>query len=1123
MQGHHFAAVVRQTAAHSNPAWRVALAVALALGAGASRPLPAAEAEAAEPEEIELDEVQVTGSRITRRDLDAASPVVTVENQVFEESSTLAVESVLNQLPQFVPANTQFNTGDVFPTATSTPGISTVSMRGLGANRTLVLVDGRRAQPANSTLVIDTNSIPSSALESVEIISGGASAVYGADALGGVTNFKLRRNFQGIDLQLRSGITEEGDGEENRVSMLLGTGIGRSGNAMLGIEWSERGEVMAMDRAFYRNALHDLNTPTGANGRMNGYSFEAVTTNLLPGDLTALQGAANALFPGRPGFMANVPLANSPNGFMINPDGSLYRSEGGGIGAVPSNGYDSDNYRITPQGLLLQTNTDLRYSSPLTRYSLFGKANFAINDHVEAYSQVNFVNTRTRQVLQPSGAVGGFAASIPHGDEVYGPSLATDGVSTRAEYLPGGAYGLSCPATGGCTRSEAFPVSPDLAALLDARGTNRYALDMPAANRPERQFDPVTGAEIPVRGVNSNWALGGTLDFLPPRTIENATSLYQILAGARGNLPFGDWTWDAYGSHGATRTDLDYIGWVSTERWRALASAPNFGRGAAIAGPASTNLVCTSGLPIFGEFEVTQDCIDSLRGNYTDRTRLTQDVIEATAQGGLFDLPAGQLRAAVGATRRDNKFQYLPDATRDRSNIIDSVVGSFGQANVIGETSVKEVYGEVLVPLLRDLPGVRMLELELGYRYSDYGSAGNVPTYKALFSYAPVDWVRFRGGYQLANRAPNINELFLDASSSAVTLVPIDPCRSDTTATWGNHADNPDRASVQALCEAIIGNTSSDFSANPGSYLGGRADGVTLQITSGNQALRSEEGKTWTLGAVIRSPSAHPLLAATTLAVDWYKVDITDAITQVSAATTYDLCFNRSGTSNPGYQFNDPNGVCQNITRDETTGAPTFVNSTYANTGAQETSGIDATLNWRATLADMGLQSLPGSLSLNVSYTKLFEFKAQEFAGGAINEYAGTLGTATRGSQFDWRTITTLRYGVSNWDVALNWRHLPAIENSLYATDPATTVQGAGAYDMFGLVGNIDVARSLSIGVGVDNLFDRQPERVGAGQVVNIAAVNGGGTRTYNGAGSTVPSFYDVLGRRYFVNVKLRF
>jgi outer membrane receptor protein involved in Fe transport len=157
---------------------------------------------------------------------------------------------------------------------------------------------------------------------------------------------------------------------------------------------------------------------------------------------------------------------------------------------------------------------------------------------------------------------------------------------------------------------------------------------------------------------------------------------------------------------------------------------------------------------------------------------------------------------------------------------------------------------------------------------------------------------------------------------------------------------------------------------------------------------------------------------------------------------------------------------------------------------------------------------------MNVSYTKLFKFEAQEFAGGATVDYAGTM---NRGGLFHWRTVTTLRYANQGWDVALNWRHLPAIKHANYATDPDTVIQGAGSYDMFGLAGNFNISHRLALGVGVDNLFDRQPERYGAGQVVNIAPINGGGTRTYSGAGSTVASLYDVLGRRYFMNVKLRF
>ncbi|MET0280192.1 MAG: TonB-dependent receptor [Steroidobacteraceae bacterium] len=1081
------------------------MAVALALG-GAMPALAADQAPAAATpsEDIQLEEVTVTGSRIVRRDLESSSPVVTVESQAFDESSTLAVESVLNQLPQFTPANTQFNTSDVFPTATSTPGISTVSLRGLGSNRTLVLVDGRRAQPANSTLVIDTNSIPSSALESVEIISGGASAVYGADALGGVTNFKLKNNFQGVDMQFRTGITEEGDGEENRVSLLLGTSLAEGrGNAMLGMEWTERGEVLATDRAFFRKALKDPLTNATSAGRLDGWQYEPSSTN------APSQAAANAGVAGEPaGYQ--IPRTTV---FMFNPDGTLFKLENRGIGFKGDLAND-ERYKVAPNGQLIENNTDLRYSSPMNRYSLFGKAHFGINENVEVYSQVNFVNTNNKQVLQPTGAVGGFGASIPTGTEIYGPSRLANG-NTNPDYLPGGRFGLTtCTnATGGCTKSQVFPVPADLAALLASRGPN---LTTNAAN-PNVTYDPNTGAPVVVQGADSSWLLGGTFGFLPARTIENTTNLYQVLAGLRGKLPFGDWTWDAYTSHGATRTELDYVGFVSTARWRALATSPNFGKGYNATGAGSTASTCTSGLPVFSDFAISQDCINTLTALYTDKTRLTQDVVEATAQGGLFELPGGQIRAALGATWRSNDFEYLPDAGRESNAIFDVPVGAFAQANVFGSTTVKEVYGELLVPLLRGLPAVQNLELELGYRYSDYDTAGSVPTWKALFSWQPIDWVRLRGGYNVANRAPNINELFLDASSVATTLRSAEPCRSDTREAYGNIATNPNRAAVQALCSALAGGVPIGST-----YAEGRSDGVLLQVNSGNRDLKSEKGKTWTVGAVFRSPFETALLSGSSLSVDWYSVKITDAISTISAQSAFDLCLNRDGASNPTYSLDDPNGICRNIERDTTNGVVTQVRSQYQNLGTIETSGIDANLNWRAGLSDMGT-SLPGAVSANLSYNKTFHYKAQDYPTQAPLENTGTLGSGARPALYDWRLVTTLRYSLSTWDVALNWRHLPSIKSFNFVADPATTVQGAGAYDMFGLTSNWNLSRSLSVSAGIDNLFDRDPERVGAGQIQTITAANGGGSVVLNGSGSTNAQYYDVLGRRYFLNVKLRF
>ena len=217
----------------------------------------------AQAQEAGLEEITVTGSRIVRRDLDAASPIMTVDTERLENSSTISIESVLNQLPQFVPDSTQFDSVNVASGAV-TPGIASVSLRGIGANRTLVLIDGRRAQPVNASLIVDLNTIPSAAIERVETITGGASAVYGADALAGVVNFVLKDDFEGVEMDFQTTATAEGDGEETRFTSLIGVnGADGNGNVMFGVEWYNREMVLQRDREFYRNGWEDSTNQTG--------------------------------------------------------------------------------------------------------------------------------------------------------------------------------------------------------------------------------------------------------------------------------------------------------------------------------------------------------------------------------------------------------------------------------------------------------------------------------------------------------------------------------------------------------------------------------------------------------------------------------------------------------------------------------------------------------------------------------------------------------------------------------------------------------------------------------------------------------------------------------------------
>ncbi|MET0292935.1 MAG: TonB-dependent receptor plug domain-containing protein, partial [Steroidobacteraceae bacterium] len=277
----------------------VAAILGAAAFAGYSQVTIAADAAA----EAGLEEVTVTGSRIRRPDLEANSPLVSVDAAALEQKSGLNIENYLNQLPAYNPAGSPTVKGgtggntDVQISAVNSVGIASVSLRGFGPNRSLVLVDGRRAIPTNALMVVDVNSIPSSMIKRVEIISGGASATYGADAIGGVTNFILKDNFEGFEFDVQAGVTEAGDGEEMRAYAMVGTNFAEGrGNVTFGVEAYNREAAYEKNRDFYTDSWSD---PTvggdffvfGYNGFNSAFSFNAPSTNAL-----------NAVFSQRPTY-----------------------------------------------------------------------------------------------------------------------------------------------------------------------------------------------------------------------------------------------------------------------------------------------------------------------------------------------------------------------------------------------------------------------------------------------------------------------------------------------------------------------------------------------------------------------------------------------------------------------------------------------------------------------------------------------------------------------------------------------------------------------------------------------------------------------------------------------------
>src|SRR5690606_14745743 len=263
-----------------------------------------APAHAQDGQEVLLEEVVVTGSRIVRRDYQSSSPIVTVERDAFEQQSGLNIESYLNQLPQYNPAASPVTTQqDVQITPVNSVGIGSISLRGFGPNRSLVLVDGKRTVPINALMVTDINSIPSALIERVETITGGASAVYGADAVGGVTNFILRDDFEGFDFDFQTGMTEEGDGEESRISAILGANLGDRGNVTIGFEAYKRERALEVNHDIYQKWYRRPDT--------GGFLFvQGVNGYACNGPECPYSETINALFADRP----EGSFVFSPNG-----------------------------------------------------------------------------------------------------------------------------------------------------------------------------------------------------------------------------------------------------------------------------------------------------------------------------------------------------------------------------------------------------------------------------------------------------------------------------------------------------------------------------------------------------------------------------------------------------------------------------------------------------------------------------------------------------------------------------------------------------------------------------------------------------------------------------------------
>lgn len=944
----------------------VALASAFA-GAGA---LP----QIALAEEAQLEEVVVTGSRIRRADYVANAPVATLGADQIELTATVNTEQLLNTMPQMVPGfdRTSNNPGN---------GTATVDLRGLGSNRTLVLINGTRAVPTTQGGSVDINNIPTALIERVEVLTGGASAVYGSDAVAGVVNFVLKDDFEGVSFNVMTEQTEEGDAELTSVDLTIGGNIadGR-GNVVINAQYTDRSDLFQGDRGFANFAQFD---DTDANGNpilINGGSSGVPGTSIFAGGL---------------------------GGFSPDSSGIVFGDNGAARPFV-TGGDDNDFYNYAPVNYI---------QLPQTRFQANALGHFDVSDKIQVYGRMMFTQSKVPQQLAPTPI---FQA---------GAEFTLDG----SPFLPAATQQVLSDALGSGVDSDGDGIDDTATAFVRRR-----------------------------------------LVEVGPRISDDKYTNFQLLAGVRGDIGETGWTYDVYVSEGEVSNSNTQSGNVNRDRFLQallldLNADPTGGTCVDTANNGST--VGCAPMNIFGPGNISDDAAAFLRTAVAAEGEFEQRVWAASFAGDLFNLPAGAVAAAFGFERIELRSDFRPS----QDLAAGTIAGFNGSPASGGAFDSDAFFGELLVPVVRDLPMAEAIDLELAYRTTDYSTVGSVDNYKIAGSWTIVPQVRVRGGFNTAIRAASIGELFAPQSEGFPGAS--DPCAGESA---------PVDAATAAICTATgvpagaVGSVAIDPAA-----------GQIRGLFGGNPNLSEEEADTITVGVVIEPDW---FVEDLTVSLDYFDIKIDGAIASFGGGVNnilnvcYDATNAAGGVGSP---------FCNAVNR-RADGTIEFVEATSQNIAEVTLKGFDLQASYSRDL-------FGGDMQVNYVGTYTTESTTVPFAGGDPIECEGQFGLDCGEPLPEYKHRMTFNWSKDKITSQLLWRYVGEVkDDDVDTTYFIETIDGTHYFD--GVV-SYAVTDNYRVSLGVDNLFDEKPPILGDNQE----------------QANTYPATYDVFGRTYFLRASANF
>lgn len=769
-----------------------------------------ADQDIGEQSQDQASAIVVTGSRVKRDGFAAPTPETVLSAAEIQTNAPANIANFVNQLPQASPSDTP-RTATV-QVGTGTAGSNFLNLRGLGASRTLVLLDGRRVVGASAEGLVDVNTLPSTLISRIDVVTGGASAAYGSDAVSGVVNFVLDTKYKGVKASFQNGFTNYGDGYNWKADIAAGTDFadGRGHILLSGMISDDEGIGESASRPWFNGQKIIPNPVTGAG---------------QPTQIAA----------------SNVGLSRTGFGGLI-VSGALRGTEFGAGGTVSQRDFGtvSGIFQIGGTGLDLAEFYGL--STPVEQRTAFGRLSYDFSEAFKVFAEGSY----------------GYALALP--------------------FSPFNSY------MGNLTLRSDNGFLPDaLRARLAAAGQTTFGFG--TSNGDIGRYDT-----------------------------RNERELFRAVLGAQGELG-GGWSYDLYGQYGRTNISISAGNNVNMARFRQAIDAVRLPSGAIVCRSTVTNPNdgCIPFNP-FGTGVNSPQAIAYVTGVSRADSVLEQKVVAGTIQGQPFDTWAGPVAIVAGGEYRSEEISGTGDPV---SAVSGYQAGNYKATN--GKYDVYEFFGEVVVPLAKDLPALYNLEFNGAARRTHYSTSGSVTTWKAGLNYSPISDLRLRATRSRDIRAPNLSNLFL-----------------------GGTVQN--------------NQTARDPFTNGSSPL-------FRLTTRGNPTLTPEIADTLTVGGVY-TPS---WLAGLSLSVDYYDIKIKDALAVLTPQQILDRCFGGN------------TALCANITR--TGGVVTEMQTSPFNVAVERARGLDIEASYRRQLGNGGNLNLR-VLATHAITRFVFDGVTRDFADG---------------------------------------------------------------------------------------------------------------------------------------------